>query len=98
MLLCAAFVQSDEEIIMPTYEPRYSGPNRSGTCVCGCRWDDHHLGIVMNREYADATHEAYIPDECDNYGFNEVGGMKYNPVTKEWEDHCHGYKDTLDKS
>ena len=77
------------------YEPRYSGPNRSGVCVCGCPWDSHHLGCVMNMGYAEQTGESYVPQECDAFGFNEVGGMKYNKETKEWEDHCHGYRDTM---
>jgi len=74
-------------------EPRYSGPNRSGICVCGCSWEDHHLGVVMNREYANETGEAYVPGECEAFGFNEVGGMKYNKATGKWEDHCHSYRD-----
>lgn len=76
------------------YEPRYSGPNRSGFCVCGCKWDDHHLGCVMNQDYFDATGENYVPDECCAFGFNETGGQKYNEETKEWEDHCSRYRDT----
>ena len=76
------------------HEPRYSGPGKTGICVCGCPWDAHHLCIVMQKEYVDQTGEAYIPDECCRYGFNEVGGMKYNKETEEWEDHCHGYKDS----
>lgn len=76
---------------------RYSGPNRSGICVCGCTWDKHHLGMVMNREHFEKTQEAYVPQECDHYGFNEVGGMKYNKETGKWEDHCHGYKDTMEE-
>lgn len=76
-------------------QPRYSGPNRSGVCVCGCPWHEHHLGMVMNKAYLEATQEAYIPQECDAYGSNEVGGKKYNEETGEWEDHCHQYKDTL---
>jgi hypothetical protein len=74
-------------------EARYSGPGRSGICICGCPWDVHHLCIVMRQDYTDATEERYIPDECCAFGFNETGGMKYNPVTQEWEDHCHGYVD-----
>ena len=73
---------------------RYSGPNRTGICVCGCKWEDHHLGIVMREEYVQATGERYIPQECTRYGFNEVGGMKYNETTSCWEDHCHSYKDS----
>ncbi len=49
----------------------------------------------MNREYADATKEAYLPQECEFYGFNEMGGLK--PVDGDpygkWEDHCQSYKD-----
>ena len=73
---------------------RYSGPDRSGICVCGHKWDDHHLGCVMNREYGKATGEAYVPEECEHYGFNEVGGMEFNPTTGRWTDHCYSYKDT----
>jgi hypothetical protein len=49
----------------------------------------------MNREYAEQTGESYIPDECCAYGFNETGGKKFNAETKTWEDHCHGYRDTM---
>jgi hypothetical protein len=49
--------------------------------------------MVMNLEYYEVTHESYIPCECCAFGFNEVGGMKYNEATGEWEDHCHGYID-----
>jgi hypothetical protein len=74
-----------------SHKPRYSGPNRTGTCVCGCRWDEHHLGVVMNLEYATATGEAYAPDECERYGFNEMGGLQL--VDGKWVDHCHHYRD-----
>ena len=47
----------------------------------------------MNKDYSDLTQEGYVPQECDAFGFNEVGGMKYNQETGEWEDHCHGYRD-----
>jgi len=77
------------------YTPRYSGPNRSGICVCGHSWKRHHLGMVMRQEYANETNEAYIPQECEAFGFNEAGGMKL--VDGEWVDHCQGYLDTLDK-
>ena len=70
--------------------PRYSGPNRSGMCVCGHSWEDHHLGMVMNSDYFEATKEAYIAQECEFYGFNEMGGLD-----PEGNDHCHSYKDTL---
>lgn len=76
-------------------EPIYSGPNRSGICVCGCRWDQHHLSCVMNQKYIDETGEGYVPEECCAFGFNETGGMKYNEQTGQWEDHCHGYRDSM---
>lgn len=77
------------------YVPRYSGPNRSGYCVCGCKWDRHHLGLVMRMEYAEQTKEGYIPQECETFGFNEGGGRKLD-ADGVWQDHCHTYRDTLD--
>lgn len=71
---------------------RYSGPGRTGICVCGCSWDSHHLGIVMNSAYREATGEGYVPEECETFGFNEVGGMKQ--VDGKWVDHCHRYEDS----
>lgn len=66
--------------------PRYSGPGRSGVCRCGHRWDDHHLGIVMNLNYP----EPYIPQECEFYGFNETGGLD-----AAGQPHCGGYVDSM---
>lgn len=77
-------------------EPRYSGPNRTGICKCGHSWQDHHLGVVMNLEYAETTGEAYLPQECEAYGFNEVGGLQF--VAGKWIDHCHSYKDQGDQN
>jgi hypothetical protein len=77
----------------PKRKPLYSGPGKSGICRCGCPWNAHHLCMVARQDYIDETQEQYIPDECCRYGFNEVGGMKYNKETGEWEDHCHGYED-----
>ena len=75
------------------YKPKYSGPECSGICVCGHPWGRHHLGMVMNMVYFEDTGESYVPQECEAYGFNEAGGLKYNEATGEWEDHCHGYVD-----
>jgi hypothetical protein len=50
--------------------------------------------LVMRQEYVDATHEGYILGECETYGFNEAGGMKYNKEINELEDHCSGYRDS----
>ncbi len=75
---------------------KYTGPNNSGICVCGCPWDEHHLGVVVRLGCLltdQGTREFYIPQECEYYGCNEYGGRKYNEVTEEWEDHCHSYKD-----
>jgi hypothetical protein len=73
-------------------EPRYSGPHRSGICVCGCSWEDHHLGIVMNPQYVKATGEGYVPQECEKFGFNETGGLKFE--NGKWTEHCHRYRDS----
>ena len=77
------------------YEARYSGPNRSGTCICGHSWEHHHLGLVMRQSYVDATGEGYIPGECLHYGFNEEGGLMPDPEGGPyWVNHCHGYIDS----
>ena len=78
-------------------QPKYSGPNKSGVCICGCKWDEHHMMLVMRQEYIDETGEAYILGACEAYGFNEVEGKKYNEETGFWEQHCSGYKDTQTK-
>jgi len=51
--------------------------------------------MVMNEEYAEQTKEGYVPQECEAYGFNETGGLKWNSETEEYEPHCFGYEDTL---
>jgi len=71
------------------YQPRYSGPHRSGTCRCGHHWTDHHLCCVMNEEYLAQTGEAWIACECEAHGWNETGGLGPNG-----EDHCFGYVDS----
>jgi hypothetical protein len=83
-------------ILMPNpgtpkvYARRYSGKGRSGTCVCGHSWEDHHLGMVLNQDYFEQTGEAYIAQECEFYGSNEMGGLD-----EEGNDHCHGYRDEM---
>ena len=44
----------------------------------------------MRQDYADETGESYIPQECEFYGFNEMGGLD-----AEGNEHCHKYVDTL---
>lgn len=66
----------------------YSGPERSGICRCGHSWEDHHLGVVMRDHETDGGPEAYIPQECEFYGCNEMGGLD-----DEGKDHCHSYYD-----
>ena len=78
----------------PLRKARYSGPNRSGVCVCGHKWDRHHLGIIANIAYLwteDAGPEGYLPQECEHYGFNEMGGCD-----AEGNVHCFGYKDSME--
>ena len=75
------------------YEPRYSGPNRTGICVCGHGWEAHHLGMVMRKEYIEQTGEGYIAQECCFFGCNEYGGMM---PTEDgpWVSHCYSYQDS----
>jgi hypothetical protein len=63
----------------------------SGTCICGHRWDRHHLSMVMNKEYFNATGEGSIASECLAFGFNEMGGLD-----QDGKPHCFGYIDTED--
>ena len=70
------------------YKPRYSGPNCSGICVCRHPWDEHHLGVVLNQEYYEATKEGNVPQECEHYGFNEMGGLD-----AKGRPHCGNYRD-----
>jgi hypothetical protein len=83
----------------------------SGICKCGCKWDDHHLSMIMNTDaivamklwyeqhYPDDKFEGvngyplYGPEECEKFGFNELGGKKLNEETEEYKDHCHRYED-----
>lgn len=80
-------------VYVAAWKARYSGPECSGTCKCGHRWDRHHLGIVMNQNYAETTKEGYVPQECEFYGCNEAGGLRLNDETGEWEEHCSYYED-----
>jgi len=68
----------------------YSGPNRTGICICGHSWDSHHLGLVMRADAVetDGGPEHYIPQECEAFGANENGGLD-----GEGKDHCFGYVD-----
>lgn len=43
----------------------------------------------MNREHYEKTGEAYVPQECEFYGCNEMGGLD-----SEGEVHCFGYEDS----
>lgn len=84
-------------------EPRsalYSGPNRSGICICGHKWQNHHLGMIVRvgaNKVKDGSgwegRESYIPQECEHYGFNEMGGLG-----KDGHGHCFGYVDSLNAS
>lgn len=69
-------------------EPRFSGPQRSGRCKCGHTWGEHHLGVVMNKEYFEKTGESYFPQECEYFGCNENGGFD-----ADGNPHCDWYVD-----
>ena len=86
----------DPEINAKRRPARYSGPNKSGICVCGHPWHEHHRGIVVRLGSiltADGVREGYVLGECEHYGFNESGGLG-----PDGEPHCFGYKDSKDES
>jgi hypothetical protein len=60
----------------------------SGICKCGHKFTDHHLSVVMNQDYFEATGDTYLPGECEFFGFNETGGLD-----AEGKPHCHNYID-----
>lgn len=80
-----------EERDVDINEPRYSGPGKSGICVCGHAWHEHHLGMIMRSDIAEARGEAYVAQECEAYGSNECGGMM--PEGDTWVHHCSSYED-----
>ncbi len=91
-------IAADEDIV-ERRNAQYSGPGKTGVCLCGCSWEDHHLGMVMRLGSIltkQGTYEYYIPQECDKYGFNEKGGQKFNEETQMWEEHCNAYVDCGD--
>jgi len=50
----------------------------------------------MNEEYYKQTKEAYVPQECEFHGCNELGGMMpdpKNPDSPAWVEHCDNYLD-----
>ena len=59
----------------------------SGVCMCGHRYEDHHLGMVLNPA-AYAVIGPHLPEECEFFGCNEDGGLDENG-----EEHCHRYVD-----
>ena len=76
----------------PLRPARYSGTGRTGICICGHSWEEHHLSVVM-REGAEKVHngsvEYYIPEECEHFGFDEMGGLD-----AAGNDHCFRYRDS----
>jgi hypothetical protein len=70
------------------WTPRYSGPLCCGICTCGHSWEEHHLGIVMNNDYITQTDEMFVPQECEEYGCNEFGGLD-----EDGNAHCFNYVD-----
>lgn len=71
--------------------PKYRKMFYSGTCICGHQWDRHHLGMVMNMDYYKATGEGSIAQECEAFGFNEMGGLDRDGYV-----HCFCYVDKDD--
>lgn len=71
------------------YKRIYSGKHRSGICMCGHSWEDHHCSMVMNITYYKKTKEYCVPEECLYYGCNEEGGLD-----DDGNPHCFGYLDS----
>jgi Icc-related predicted phosphoesterase len=61
----------------------------SGVCICGHSYEDHHLGIRQDDHPADWP--PYVPQECEYYGCNELGGRG-----PDGEPHCGHYIDKDD--
>lgn len=80
-----------QQLTRPRRPAMYSGPGRTGICVCGHAWDQHHLGIILNHDgdSPEAMHEAYIPQECEVFGHNETGGLDASG-----HEHCWSYRDS----
>lgn len=48
--------------------------------------------MVMNEDYFEQTKEGYLPDECEHFGFNEMGGLD-----EDGREHCSRYVDSMVK-
>ena len=70
------------------WRPVYSGPGKSGVCVCGHLAEEHHRCAVMNLEYLEATGEEWVLCECEFYDCNEGGGLD-----EHGQPHCGRYQD-----
>lgn len=51
-------------------------------CQCGCPENEHHISWF--------TIGTKIIEECEAFGYNETGGMKY--VNGEWVEHCMRFR------
>lgn len=89
-------LKKEEDEWIKNCKPKYSGPGKTGICICGHSWEDHHRSCVMNKRYIEATNEIYVLGECCAYGSNEFGGRMPGPDGEEgeWIDHCHNYQDS----
>jgi hypothetical protein len=67
---------------------------RTGVCKCGHSWEDHHLGMLLNKAIFDEVwavvpdHPPYVPQECEFYGCNEYGGLD-----EDGHAHCGQYEE-----
>ena len=59
-------------------------------CKCGHPKSDHHTSWFMGG--------GELVEECEKYGWNETGGMKFNKKTKEWENHCQYFQERKPKN
>lgn len=64
--------------------------NLTGMCICGHAFDRHHLGIIANTEAYEIM-GPYLAQECEAFGFNEMGGLD-----EDGNEHCGWYIDVED--
>lgn len=53
-------------------------------CKCGHVLGEHHI------VYYSGGCEGY--DECEYWGFNETGGMRWDPTLRQWFPHCDRFE------
>ena len=88
--MCRPFIVLDCWAGMLRFSLRHSNPKPivySGMCLCGHSVSSHHCCCVMD-PYAAKVLGDVVPDECNHFGSNELGGLD-----EAGELHCAGFVD-----